>query len=441
MKRALIISYWFPPDNLPGSYRAGKFVKYLNEFGWKPTVLTARKSDASSRPFDTTLLGDMPPDTDIIRTRSIEPLRLIARLTKIGYKQPGLNDKTGRPTQQLAGLSGPAEKIAKKIYKTTIEKLFSIPDPYIGWVPSAVLKARQIIDKQAPTVMFTSSPPLSTHLVGFRLKKMFGIPWIADFRDVWPAFFLQRKTIFDRINDRTALSILRTADKVVAVSEPMRQEFISRDPAASIGKYELIYNGFDPDDYKTIDPTDFDRFTILYTGEVFQRDPSSVLNATKELVKDGLIGRDFQIIFLGTINRDFVSNRELVGDFVKICDPVPHSQALSSMLGANLLLLLVGESKDHSITIPAKLFEYMFANKPILAISPDGPVSDLIKKAGLGFSYEYNQKDLIKERILKLYLQWKKRTLQNDRDEEVVRGFNRRFLTQRLVDIFEEFVA
>ena len=439
IKKALFVSYSFPPVNTPGGCRTAKFVKYLRPFDWQAIVITAKRKNGKGRPLDPSLLGDVPEGTTIIRVHSIEPLRLLFKLSGLLQKALRINWRRGAQGIQNKGDPRfPARSLLKKILRATLERPLSIPDQYIGWVPFALASALHAVRKQRPKVIFTSSPPLSCHLVGLVLKAVLGIPWVADFRDVWPSFFAQKKAPDERIQDHVGTSILRRADKVISVSDAIIGEFSKRHPALPRKKFKVITNGYDPDDFRDVPPLRFDRFTILHTGEIFNRDPSVVLDSLRDLASSGQIGKDLQLVFLGTLYKASITTDEVTRDLVKIIAPVPHREAISCMLGADVLLLLIGDREDHTITYPSKLFEYVFVNRPILAISSRGPVPELVKSAKLGFSYKPTEKDSVSQCILSLYSRWQAGTLVCLQDKSIMAGFHRKALTKQLAEVLNQ---
>jgi hypothetical protein len=439
MKKVLIVSYFFPPVNLPGSYRAAKFVKYLRQFGWEPIVLTARRGDAGGRPLDYALLDDIPEATTIIRTHSIEPLRLFVTLTKPFRKtidlQATVNEGDGQQNTR-APLS--PRHLARGLLRLLTKYLFSLPDPYVGWVPFAAVAAVQAFRRQKPNVVFTSSPPLSSHLVGLVLKAVFGVPWVADFRDPWLSLFREKKSLAEKAESYLGRQVLKKADKIISVSDEMNEKFTRSYPLICSDKYDLITNGYDPDDYTGIMPYRFDKFTILHTGEVFKRDPSPVLESVKRLAASEKIGKDFQLVFLGSLYKKPIRADDATRDMIKVWEPVPHRNAVGYMLGADVLLLLMGETADYTIGYSSKFFEYLFANKPILAIAPDGPIPGLVESANLGFCYKPTDGESIGEGIMWLYSRWKEGRRFADRGRDILRRFHRKTLAEKLARLLNE---
>ena len=149
MKKAIMISYRFPPFAGSGVFKTLKFVKYLRNFGWEPVVISAKSSKFA--PIDKTLLEEVPDKIKVFRTYSIE-------------------SKVYRYLPEIVGING---------------KWYQTPDAFIGWLPSALFKAQEVVKNEKPNVIYSTSPPITSHLIAMLLKKKTGLPWVADFRDPW----------------------------------------------------------------------------------------------------------------------------------------------------------------------------------------------------------------------------------------------------------------
>lgn len=171
-KKVLIITYYWPPASGPGVQRFLKISKYLNDFGWKPIILTVKNGSYPS--FDPSLENEIPEWVEVHKTKTFEPFTIYNRLT--GSK--GKNLGTG-----LIGLEGKQSFVKKlSIY---IRANYFIPDARKGWYRYAVKEAKQLIQEKEIDAIITTGPPHSTHLIGKSLKEKFNLPWISDFRDPW----------------------------------------------------------------------------------------------------------------------------------------------------------------------------------------------------------------------------------------------------------------
>ena len=201
MKEVLIISYYFPPLGMGGVQRPAKWAKYLPEFGWKPVVITVK--DIVYYAYDYSILREIE-EVPVFRTESLDPLR-VSKWFRVDKN----NENSGSRSKKFGVL-----------FRKFLNYWF-IPDIRILWVPFVVIKAYKILkyDKHIKAVI-TTSPPNSVHVAGYILKKIFGVPWIADLRDDW-LFEIETRslTVFHkRVNRWILRKTLKFADGIVTVS-------------------------------------------------------------------------------------------------------------------------------------------------------------------------------------------------------------------------------
>ena len=173
VKKVLVITYYWPPAGGSGVQRVAKFCKYLGAFGWEPLVLTVR--DGNYTGLDKSLLHDVEHIQTVYRAPSWEPHAVFNRLTAIRKKSA---NRGAAPSTTSSG--GLMQTIGEYIRLN----LF-IPDSRIGWKPQAIRMGSALIRDARPDIIFSSAPPYTPHLIARDLKRMHGIPWVADFRDPW----------------------------------------------------------------------------------------------------------------------------------------------------------------------------------------------------------------------------------------------------------------
>jgi hypothetical protein len=179
VKKALMISYAFPPMSVVGVYRTLKFCKFLPEFGWQPVVLTVRR--AKDWAYDESLLSDLPPETKVYRTISFEPLSTYESLQGRIRKSSLHTGETPSVT-----VSTEARRSLPRRVRSYLAGWLSTPDKKTFWLPFALARGRGIIKDEKIDLVYTSSPPHSTHLVGHGLSKLCDLPWVADVRPLDP---------------------------------------------------------------------------------------------------------------------------------------------------------------------------------------------------------------------------------------------------------------
>jgi len=436
-RRVLLISYAFPPTGGGGVQRAVKFAKYLPSYGWQPTVLTAANPSVPLRDHD--LAGELDPGTKIVRAGSWEP--------GYGVKQQ-LTD-TGR--------RGPA-MIRNMVRQVGMQLLQ--PDPQILWNRSAMREAIRILRAQPHDVIFVTGPPFSSFLLGSKLKQRFGIPLVLDFRDEWllVSQYMENHQLRGLAYWRQYAMMQKTlqaANAVVATTQASAAELASQcRKAASAATVSCIYNGFDPDDLGDLPntPATSSKLRIAYTGTLWKlTDISPLVSALESLAQtaaDRAARVELTVAGRRTPQQDSVLAR-LRGTAVSVVrlDYLPHSQALKLAASADLLLLLLADQPGVERVVPAKLFEYLALQKPILAIGPEGETNRLLRQHGQAQIFQPAEIDRI-ARWLETQLGQRSGyttspvvTSSRSAPRTLLTQFSRPILASELADLFQHCVA
>lgn len=417
----LILSYYFPPMGMGGTQRSAKFAKYLSLFGWKPVVITVKNVHYYA--YDDSLLNEIQ-HVEIVRTESLDPLRLLARFKK----------SRAKPSTESS------RKSSKSIFDF-INKWLFVPDNKILWLPFALFKSLIIIRKRGVKVVFTTSPPQSAHIAGLILKILTRVKWVADFRDDWTGGESQpcpsRFHLF--ISQFLEKRILKSADCVVAMCDHLSQS-LHKKSGQDRNKFITIMNGYDPDDFRPILDTPLNMtFTITHCGSISKvSDPEPFLIAVRHLFNNhpNLVGK-IKIRFIGT--DIFGKLAQLVNELnlEQIITPIeylPHQQALHQIMSSHLLLITVFKKTDEEI-ITGKIFEYLGSGKKILMISGDGFVARLITKLQRGVVIENSDIEGIENAIYEYYQQHRRGTFVLAEPLEATE-FDRKEQTGQLATIF-----
>ena len=416
MKNILLACFYFPPYCHSGVQRPLKFAKYLPLFGYRPIVLTCR---------------NMPWDAYDYETYESE---VVGKMTVYQLDAPRF-DALNYP---FFGRKLPDRLILK------LEKL--LLEDRLDWTIGVCKQAVRLIDKHRIHLVFTTGPPHSIHFLGYYLKRKTGIPWILDYRDP----LIEHRNVsglngldslFHHVQNRVLFKAyqrlwLKAADRVVAVTDAMTHELRSQHPEFG-EKIQTVTNGFDENDFHNIYPTSGSgsKFTMLYTGRCTPpRSPMDFLAGLKKaLAKDHVLKKELKILFIGSYSQEIVTALtapDLQG-IVHYLGPASHYRAVAYQSRCDVSLLLMAPTD--SLTVPGKLFEYMRAGRPILALSPDGEARNIVERNGLGLTVEPSDHDGISRAILRLHEMWRNKTLAMFRPSRTVcRQYDRRNLTQRL---------
>lgn len=429
----LVISYLFPPRGGVGVQRIAKFVKYLPENGFKPIVLTVKKPSGSV-PEDKALLDEISPDVEIIRTKSFEPYHI--------YRAVG-----GRRAQDDPSFRGElVDKGTKKGFFSKLyfefQRRYLIPDPKIGWFKPALKAADEIFKRHSPRLILSTSPEATAHVVALKLHEQYKTPWLADFRDPWVSgyYSLNRPPNATKKEMNLENRVLSDADAVTVVMQSYIDGFKKSHPDLDLGKFHIIPNGFDEDDYSNLAPRSFEKFTIAHTGSIYhQRSPDPLFKAIAEFIEKRPDARDkFSLHLVGRIDTTFLKTAEELGisDIIQTESFSTHDIALSTQLGADALLIL----SEGMMT--AKIYEYLRAKKPVIAIAPAGELNAQISLWGIGRGFTPEKTSEIADFIGELYDGWlnNRKPIMPDFKQAILEKYERSHQVKQLADILHSML-
>ncbi|NCC98673.1 MAG: glycosyltransferase [Bacteroidia bacterium] len=419
-KKILIITYYFPPSGGSGVQRWLKFVKYLPEFNVEPIVLTVDEHYASYPQYDDSLMVDVAKDLRVEKTKTREILSLYKKIS---------------PTKEVpyGGFSNEKKPNLFQKISRFVRGNFFLPDPRRGWNRYAYKKACEIIEQENIQTFITTSPPHSTQLIGLKLKKRFpAIKWIADLRDPWTEIYynkdLYQTKLARYINKHYEIQVLKTADKIITVSESCKSMFEKKVDVK--GKINVISNGYDEDDFSNVETNkDNSNFVISYIGVLSpQYEIDTFIAAVKQLSKT--IKQKLLIRFVGQVYQGSKDKLDNLGLKIEYVDYVPHKTAVSYMLSSDILLLIIPNISDNKGILTGKLFEYIAAKQQIALVGPvNGDAANIINKCGMNGVFAYGDSLSLSNFIEKVY------------NNEICclnynsKYYSRKFLTEQLSEI------
>ncbi len=360
--KLLMLINFFPPSGGGGVYRPLSFVKYLSRMSWRITVVTPKPGEFWIT--DPGLEDRIPDGVRVVRTGSLSGHRILGVV------------KGGRGAGGSRRSSSRFERIRR------IGELVLVPDTYVGWVPFAVRAARRLCRGERFDIVYSTSPPDSTHLAAARITRSFSIPWVADFRDPWISLCLRdpptalHRAIHRRMERRTA-----GASRVIVTTTRQKERIETLYPACRV---EKIPNGYDEDDFAGLDnvaPPERP-FTMLHGGMLtLGRTSRNFLEGLSLFLDENPEAADeVRVVFLGARESD---NEEWVrklglDDAVSFADNVPHARCIEMERSSHVLLLIKHDDERYRGLVPGKLFEYIGARRPILALVPEGEASRIV---------------------------------------------------------------
>lgn len=426
-KKVLFIVYNFPPAAGAATQRVLKFLKYLNKYDFQTFVLTVDKVDYPD--LDFTLIEKIPPETKVIKTRYWTPFRIYRKIT-------------GRKSDEkipVAFIKDNHKSIAERISVFLRLNVF-LPDAKIGWLPFAVREGTRLIKEEGIDIIISSGPPHTTHLIAKSLKRKTRIKWIADFRDPWTDIDyysgVKRTKIAEWIDSKLERSVLNNADFVVAASEGYLDIIKSK---GIKNNYEVLTNGFDPDDFQNIEQKSTSKFIITYTGNMpSTRNPEKLWIALEELVEENLeFANNFEFHFAGVMDDEIRQKIKSMKFFKNFIDHgyLNHKNVLELTFNSHLLIMIVNRVATSNEILPGKIFEYIASGNFILVIGPESGVSArLINYVKQGTAVDYEEKDKMKSLIIELFNKWKQNDLKKIDSSEKYE-FTRERITQKLIQI------
>ncbi|WP_035076853.1 glycosyltransferase family 4 protein [Anditalea andensis] len=424
LKKVLIVTYYWPPSAGSGVQRWLKFAKYLNLYGWEPVIFTPENPDFELQ--DPGLLKELPADLEVLKFPIWEPYALFRKL-----KKEKINDTA---------------KILEKEKKKPLDRLaiwlranLLVPDPRVFWVKPSVEYLRQINEANKFEAIITTGPPHSMHLIGLELKRKTGIKWLADFRDPWSTWeFLDVLPMHRFVRNqhlKMEASVLKEADAVVTISPTFQKEI----EIIADREIKLITNGFDSTDL----PSDFpaysfvnDAFNIVYTGIIDSiRNPLPFLLAFRATFEKLPI--KVNLIFVGKVSDtvvDHIRYDAWLKNHVTLAGYVSHQEVFNYYAKANLLLLILTNTKNAKGNIPGKLFEYIATGRPIIALGdPEGDTAKIINEAEAGHVFSHTDHKGMEDFLLDS-LQYIPAIKENGN----VNPFERKYLTQKLAKLLDD---
>lgn len=436
MKKVLVLTYYWPPSGGAGVQRWLKFVKYMREFGWEPIVYTAQNGEMPV--VDESLLNEIPKGIEVIKKPIWEPYSIYKKF--IGRKEDYKINASFLNENKKAGFT---EKIS-----VWIRGNFFIPDARKFWIKPSIRFLSNYVIKNNINVVISSGPPHSMHMIALGLKSKYPkIKWLADFRDPWTNIDFYDKLMLSSLADtkhkRLEKNVLQEADIVVSVGNSMSEEFkeiVKQDGFNRLEKFKVITNGFDTDDLNSNNCIKDIKFSLAHIGTLVKdRNPLILWKVLSQLVNTNpKFAQELEIKLVGKVDYFVMEQINFYGlkPYLTKIDYLPHNLVIEEQKKSHVLLLLVNNTKNAKGILTGKIFEYLAANVPILAIGPtDGDLSIILKKTATGLISDFNDENLLKQHILKLFDGY---TIEPNKEE--IKKYSRKNLTKELCHLLDSLV-
>lgn len=426
LKKALIITYYWPPSGGSGVQRWLKFVKYLRDYGVEPVIYTPKNPELMA--VDKALEAEIPAGVEVIKQKITEPYNLYKLLTGKKEIKPGfINQKRGKRGRSF-----------KESLSLFLRSNVFIPDPKALWIRPSVKVLTKYLYQNSVDVIISTGPPHSMHLIAKKVSAKTGIPWIADFRDPWTGMYnfkhLKHTWLAELIHRGLEKGVIKSADAIVVVTNGMRDEF------AGLGgkNISVITNGFDELDFPQNGGVSDKEFSITYTGLFFKdRNPSNLWRVLAKLANERSDFKgDLKIRLVGNTDASIKEEIAVAGlaDNLFCSDYIPHNEVIKIQQNAQILMLSSGMEPESKSILTGKFFEYLAARRPILAFGyKESDIADALRETNAGILFDYTQEKDLSEWIENRYLQYKGDGIPST-DGQISR-FSRRSLTGDMVKI------
>jgi len=424
MHKVLIISYYWPPSGGPGVQRWLKFVKYLPEFEIHPVIYIPKNPRYPIT--DSSLNQEIPENITIYKNKIFEPYFYAGFLSK-------------KKTKQISSgvISDENPSFIEKVLLWIRGNMF-IPDARKYWIKPSVRFLTGIIKKEGIDTIITTGPPHSLHLIGLELKKNLDIKWLADFRDPWTSIGYHTKLRLTKASQRKhrqlEKEVANGCDKLLVTSNTTKAEFES----ITTNPVHVITNGYDiPESELPFSSLD-KKFTLSHIGSLLTgRNPENLWKVLSEIISENETFRKvFQLNLIGVVGRDVLNciNDNGLEFYTRIIEYVTHEEAVNYQRRSQLLLLAEIDSPQTRGIIPGKLFEYLAAKRPILAIGPEQwEGGEIVKSTNSGIVCNYNSVADLKAVILKWFHLYQQGNLMVSSVN--IKEYNRRTLTAKLAEL------
>lgn len=426
MKKVLVITYYWPPAGGIAVHRCLNFARNLRSFGWEPIIYTAK--NAQYPYYDDGNIKLIPDGITVLSHKITEPFSLFKKIT--GRKK---NDS-----------SNPVYARDKKVkwldtFSIFVRSNFFIPDARALWIRPSVRYLSKYLKNNPVDAIITDGPPHTNTMIGYHLSKKFEIPWLADFQDPWTQVDYYKMLILtrcaDRKHHRMEQKVFENADKITIVSPTWARDLES----IGASDVDVIYWGYDENDYKELSYTPDTKFSMIHTGLLgFDRNPQVLLKVLGDKVKEDVDFRnDFVLKLAGTVDYTVLSEIKKNGleDNMDYVGSVSREQALIMTFSAQILLLLLNKADNVQGRIPGKLFEYLRSRRPVLCLGPSNTdVGHILQEADAGVMYNYDDYNSLKKYIDSNYSKYKTNSL------EVRKGTFENYSIQKQVEKISVFL-
>ena len=405
-----MIAYHFPPlQGSSGIQRTLRFAQHLPQFGWQPIILTANTKAYEN--VNSAQLSEVIDQVSVYRSFALDTARHLSILKRY-------------------------------------PRILAVPDRWITWWLGSIPKGLYLIRTLKPDVIWSTFPIATAHLIGYTLSRITGLPWVTDFRDPMVQPDYPPNPLVYRSYQWIEQQAIRYSAHTIVTTPGTKKDYIQRFPTIPESRFRLIENGYDELSFSGVLPQQraqqgkqliFIHSGIIYSSE---RDPTIFFEALSDLLREKRVSSDsLKIILRATYNDNYLQQlikRYEIESIVSLAPPISYKEAIAEMLSADGLLILQASNCNNQI--PAKLYEYLRAQKPILALTdPEGDTALKLKSLGINTIARLDSKLEIIE-MLQTYLESIQKKFTQDIPIDQLYLNSREARTVELVHVLDEVV-
>ena len=434
MKRVLLITYYWPPSGGITVLRMLKFAKYLRVTGWEPVIFTAEGAHYPT--IDPTNERDVPKEVEIIRQPIWEPYAL--------YKQ-----FMGKPADENVNnvfYTDDADGGWKHKAAVWVRSNFFIPDARATWVRGSVKRLNAYLADHPVDAIISDGPPHTNTRIATLVSRATGTPWLADFQDPWTQvdyYQLLNLTGWGRRkHESQEQEAFAQAARTTIVSPSWKEDL----EAIGAKNVDVIYYGYDPEDFSGLNRTAHKKFTLTHLGIMgYDRNPVNLFRAIAQL-KEELPGfaDDVELRLFGQLDYRVKENISAAGieEQTNFAGNVARAEALQQQVDSHLLLLLLNQQDNARGRIPGKLFEYLAARRPILNFGgADSDVANILTETNSGSTFAYDAEPGTIATVLEEAYEIFKAGNEPKMDDEVIVPYSHPVLVKKLGGLLDEMVG
>ncbi len=439
MKNAVLLAPYFLPRRRVGSWRPFKFAIHLRDFGWQPHVVTIQDSSAALTVKEQQLLEGIA----------------VHELTPLFDLTSGSGSQLSDSETEIA----PSGRSMLQPALDWIDKQF----PADTWLPFFWLKYNQIIEiveRIQPEVLWSTGDPWSGHWLGKKLRERFTLPWVADFRDPWTLgkVNLKNRSAFSAaIDKKIEAGVIGAASLAIFTSKATKNLYARHYPAQA-NTMHTIYNAFDRELYNEPEPrqafneanpqqaiSKVSNLNLLFFGKFRRLSPArpfiDILSEMKG--RDAKAANRIKMHSFGPLSesdKKHAVQKGVFENFIRL-QPIPAEKMLSVLRGADILWLSTDVDRKH--IIPAKLWDYLAARRPVLSIAPNPEIAEILNETEVGEQFSKKERDdliALLQHCVEAKGEAEKLPIRFDPNNTGIEKYGAHHTAQRLAQLFDMIV-